>query len=234
MNKPSILVAGATGVLGLPLVRRLVAGGNLVFGLTRSPERARVLEGLGCRPILGNVYEPEVLRRTLAEQEFSVVVHQLTDLPFGLPASAMDEGRRANARIRSEGTRNLLSALGKHRPGRLIAQSIAFCHGDAPGPFLESDPVEAPSIELYERLLQEDSPEVTILRYGPLFGPGTGVEARGPGAITADQAARVTCLAVESPVPGIFHVCGPGPYRTDKARKAWPGFDSLVATAIRE
>lgn len=36
----NILVAGATGALGIPLVRALVAQGYAVSGLTRTPKNA--------------------------------------------------------------------------------------------------------------------------------------------------------------------------------------------------
>jgi nucleoside-diphosphate-sugar epimerase len=42
-----IFVAGATGAMGVPLVKRLVAAGHQVTGLTRSEAKRPLLEGLG-------------------------------------------------------------------------------------------------------------------------------------------------------------------------------------------
>lgn len=42
-----VFIAGATGTIGLPLVRALVAGKHQVTGLTRSPEKRQVLEHVG-------------------------------------------------------------------------------------------------------------------------------------------------------------------------------------------
>jgi nucleoside-diphosphate-sugar epimerase len=43
-----VLVAGSTGALGLPTVRRLVERGHDVFGLTHSQGKADVLARLAC------------------------------------------------------------------------------------------------------------------------------------------------------------------------------------------
>jgi uncharacterized protein YbjT (DUF2867 family) len=56
-NVPSqrILVVGGTGMLGQPLVRRLVADGYAVRVLSRSPDHARALLGEGCEVVSGDV-----------------------------------------------------------------------------------------------------------------------------------------------------------------------------------
>ena len=41
-----VFVAGATGALGVPVVRLLVADGHEVVGLTRSPSRASIVTKL--------------------------------------------------------------------------------------------------------------------------------------------------------------------------------------------
>ena len=45
-----IFLAGASGVLGVPLVPLLVANGHVVAGMTRSPEKAQRLRALGASP----------------------------------------------------------------------------------------------------------------------------------------------------------------------------------------
>jgi nucleoside-diphosphate-sugar epimerase len=44
-----VLLAGATGTLGVPLVRALIAGGNDVIGLSRTPGKRDMLRALGAR-----------------------------------------------------------------------------------------------------------------------------------------------------------------------------------------
>jgi len=50
-----------------------------------------------------------------------------------------------------------------------------------------------------------------VLRYGPLYGPGTGAEAaKGPGGVHVDAAAQAALLAVDRGAPGIFNIAEPG------------------------
>lgn len=60
-----ILVIGATGMLGRPVVERLHAEGFAVRALVRSPERARNLLPAGVDIIQGDVTQPETLARAL-------------------------------------------------------------------------------------------------------------------------------------------------------------------------
>ena len=45
-----VFVAGATGVVGMPLVSALIAAGHEVTGTTRSPGKAGGLHDLGATP----------------------------------------------------------------------------------------------------------------------------------------------------------------------------------------
>ncbi|HET9682232.1 MAG TPA: NAD(P)H-binding protein, partial [Candidatus Limnocylindrales bacterium] len=57
-----IFVAGATGVIGIRLVPRLVAAGHVVAGMTRTPSKAALLRELGAEPVVCDVYDAELLR----------------------------------------------------------------------------------------------------------------------------------------------------------------------------
>jgi uncharacterized protein YbjT (DUF2867 family) len=56
-----ILVVGATGMLGAPVARRLLADGWRVRGLVRDPARARALLGDSIEWVAGDVTEPATL-----------------------------------------------------------------------------------------------------------------------------------------------------------------------------
>jgi uncharacterized protein YbjT (DUF2867 family) len=123
---PRVLVAGATGVLGRPLVPLLLARGYSVAGLTRSQED--VVRVLGAEPIVCDVYDLEQLKRLVGAFAPEVVVHLLTDLPDD--RAKLSDYRERNARIRREGTRNLIEAA----PGAyVIAESVSFDAGPAVG-----------------------------------------------------------------------------------------------------
>jgi hypothetical protein len=67
----------------------------------------------------------------VADVRPEVVIHQLTDLPYALEASRMTDALVRNARLRDEGTRNLVAAAVRAGARRLIAQSIGFIYGVA-------------------------------------------------------------------------------------------------------
>jgi len=114
-----VLVAGATGVLGRPLVPLLRGRGHAVGGLTRS--QGDVVRALGAEPVVCDVYDGPRLAALVGAFAPGVVVHLLTDLPD--EAGRVGEWSAANARMRREGTRNLLAAA---PDARVVAQSVAF------------------------------------------------------------------------------------------------------------
>jgi uncharacterized protein YbjT (DUF2867 family) len=61
-----ILVVGGTGMLGQPVVCRLLSDGYAVRVLSRSPDRARALLGGGCEVVSGDVDDPPALEAALA------------------------------------------------------------------------------------------------------------------------------------------------------------------------
>jgi hypothetical protein len=54
----------------------------------------------------------------------------------------MVEGTQRNARMRSEGTQNLVAAALESSVHRLIAQSIAWMYAPGPEPHSENDPLD--------------------------------------------------------------------------------------------
>jgi nucleoside-diphosphate-sugar epimerase len=202
-----IFLAGATGAIGRPLCRLLVDAGYHVTGSTRAPEKAAILRNLGVTPVVVDVFDAAAMRRAVAAAHPDVVIHQLTDLPPGLDPKRMDAARERNARLRVEGTRNLLAAAVAAGATRFVAQSIAFVYAPGPRPWSEemelaTDALEplgasARAVESLEEQVLESPLEAVILRYGKFYGPGTGFEAPPPeGPLHVDDAARAALLAV--------------------------------------
>jgi hypothetical protein len=75
-----VLVAGATGTIGVPLVRALVARGHRVHGLTRDPANRRLLTGLGAEPIVADALDRGALLAAVQRRAADAVLHQLTAL----------------------------------------------------------------------------------------------------------------------------------------------------------
>lgn len=182
-----IFVAGASGVLGVRIVPLLVAGGHAVAAMTRTPAKAASLVDLGAQPVVCDVYDLGALRQAMGHFHPDLVLDELTDLA--------DDPRRidaaANARIRVEGTRNVLAAAGA---ARVLSQSVAWpLRGDG-----------QVAVEEHERLVRESGG--VIIRYGQLYGPGTYHETApesGP-RIHIDEAARRTLEALGLPAGSVL------------------------------
>ena len=52
-----VLVIGATGMIGRPAVRQLLADGHQVTGLARDEGRAAVVAAQGATPVVGDLFE---------------------------------------------------------------------------------------------------------------------------------------------------------------------------------
>jgi nucleoside-diphosphate-sugar epimerase len=185
-----VFVAGASGAIGRPLVRRLVAAGHEVTGISRSREGADAIARQGARGLVCDVFDREELGRALMESSADVVVHQLTALPH-----ALDPRRKgvydATNRLRTEGTRLLIEAGRAAGAGRIVAQSIAFqyaAEGDwvkdesapvmsgFPGPFGSA---LAALAELEAQVLGAKGMRGLVLRYGYFYGPQTSYAGDG-------------------------------------------------------
>jgi 2-alkyl-3-oxoalkanoate reductase len=75
-----IFVAGGSGTIGVPLVRGLVKLGHDVTALTRSPDKAQMLQSLGATPAVGDALDPARLGRIVQAADPTHVIHQLTAL----------------------------------------------------------------------------------------------------------------------------------------------------------
>ena len=181
-----IFLAGATGLIGERLVPLLVAGGHAVAGMTRSPGKADALRALGAEPVVCDVFDPAALRVAAVAFRPDAVLHELTDLPDD--AALLPEFAAPNARIRREGTRNLLEAARAAGARRFLAQSVAWqLPGDA----------GAAVAELEQAVLAAHG---VVLRYGQFYGPGTYHEqAPSPPRVHVDEAARRTVEALAAP-----------------------------------
>jgi nucleoside-diphosphate-sugar epimerase len=202
-----VFIAGAAGAVGWPLCRLLVADGWSVTGTTRSPDRAARLRDIGVTPVSVDVFDAAALRDGVVAAAPSVVIHQLTDLPPALDPARMAEGRARNARIRIEGTANLVAAAIAAGAGRLIAQSIAFAYAVGPKPLTEATPLAATAtaVESLERQILGAPMPGVVLRYGRLYGPGTGFDSPGPAALHVDAAADAARRAIGAG-QGIYNI----------------------------
>jgi uncharacterized protein YbjT (DUF2867 family) len=189
----TVFIAGASGCVGQPLCKLLVADGWTVFGGTRTQSKGALLKALGVTPVVVDVYDAAALTDALVAAKPEVVIHQLTDLPDALDPAQMPAAREKNARIREVGTANLVAAAKAAGAKRMIAQSIAFG-------------VDAPSTKSLETQVMAGPFTGVVLRYGSFYGPGTGKEQAPPkGPVHVEAAAQAAFLAATKG-QGIYEV----------------------------
>ncbi|MFZ1868682.1 MAG: NAD-dependent epimerase/dehydratase family protein [Steroidobacteraceae bacterium] len=227
----TVVLAGASGAIGRRLVPMLVADGYRVVGMSRSTAKSALLTELGASPVVADVFDALAVQRAIADARPDVVVHQLTDLPPGLDPSRMEEATRRNARIRDEGTRNLVAAAVAAGVRRLVAQSIAFAYANGAEPHGEEDVlatdaagragISARGVASLEHQVLEAPLEGLVLRYGRLYGPGTGFDApSGRAPLHVDAAARAAALAVAAGDPGVYNIAeNDGAVSSEKAER---------------
>jgi nucleoside-diphosphate-sugar epimerase len=88
-----VLIAGAGGAIGRPLVRRLNEVRHRVFALARSPNSARVVSELGAEPVTGDALDAASVKAAITRVQPDVVINQLTSLPRHYTAAENAGGR---------------------------------------------------------------------------------------------------------------------------------------------
>src|SRR3546814_8943202 len=104
----NIFIAGATGAVGLPLVRTLRTQGHQVTGMTRPGPGVDRLRELGVEVSTADAFDAAAVREALEAAEPDVVIDQLTWLPAN-PADII-KAMPNDTRLHREGGSNLLAA----------------------------------------------------------------------------------------------------------------------------
>jgi nucleoside-diphosphate-sugar epimerase len=159
------------------------------------------------------------------------VVHQLTDLAGAVAGQPVEEATlRGNARIRTEGTENLVAAALAAGARRVVAQSIAWLYAPGPEPHDERDPllplgptasISLAAVHALERQVLDDPRfDGVVLRYGRLYGDGTWTPLPPePPTVSVAGAAEAAALAVARGAPGVYNIVDDGgPVANARAR----------------
>ena len=233
----NIFLAGASGVIGRRLVPMLRDAGHRVTGTTRSPEKAAALETLGANGVVVDVFDARALLKAMYAAHPDVVIHQLTDLPDTKDPKTYPDAIARNARVRIEGTPNLVKAAHMYGARRLIAQSVAFAYAPGDEPHAETAPLDRAAegtrrtlvdaiTVLESAVAHAPGIDAIVLRYGYFYGPGTwDMTPNAKPAVHVDAAAHAALLAVTRGAPGIYNFAEEdGLVAIDKARGQL-GFD---------
>jgi 2-alkyl-3-oxoalkanoate reductase len=179
-----VLIAGATGVIGRPLIRWLKQDRHTVFALARSPESSHVVRQLGAEPVTADAFDAASVKAAIDRTRPDAVINELTSLPRHYTAAEMRAAAERDRKVRIEGNANLLAALRDAGVRRYLLQSSAFWY--APGEGLadesasfafDASPAVAAGTRRYAELEAAASvtPGIAFvgLRYGFFYGPGT-------------------------------------------------------------
>lgn len=219
-----VLVAGASGAIGMPICRQLVTNGHQVLGLARDQRARGRLEALGATLVVADVLDRDGLLRAVAGHRADAVIHELTALR---KPPRRHRGMAMTNRLRTEGTANLLAAADALGARRFLTQSIIFGygfrdHGDRV--LTERDPFGHPAgdhtdphVAAMRSTEQQafSTPAGIALRYGLLYGGdaartrallarrGLPVAKGGVlGWVHHEDAAAATVAALEHGRPG--------------------------------
>lgn len=187
-----VLVAGATGAIGKPLLPMLLEAGHEVVAMTRSAGKAEGLRALGATPVVADGLDRKAVVDALVSTRPEVVVHELTALTGFKDLKHWDRGWRATNRLRTQGTDHLLQGARAAGARRFVAQSFAGWPYAREGGTVktEQDPLDPDPPEgmrhtlgairyLEDRVRTAGEIEGLVLRYGDLYGPGTSVAPGG-------------------------------------------------------
>src|SRR5262245_35197718 len=122
-----VFLAGAADAIGRRLVPLLLRADHEVTGTTRSAESASELARAGVVPAVLDVFDAQAVTMAVAAAKPAVVIHQLTDLPRQFDQALVVASYAENARIRIEGTRNLIAAAQAAAARRFIRAKHRLC-----------------------------------------------------------------------------------------------------------
>ena len=234
-----VFVAGATGAVGKRLVPLLIARGYEVVAMTRSSQHVEALRAAGAEPVVADALDRTAVMRAIQRAEPEIIIHQLTALTGVKNYKKFDAEFALTNRLRTEGTSYLLEGAQAVGARRFIAQSYGNWNYARTGSDLKTeedalDPAppknQAKSLQaikyLENAVLNASEIEGIALRYGNLYGPGTGIALDGAIVATVrrrmlplvgngagvwsfthvDDAAAAAIAAIQHGEPGIYNI----------------------------
>ena len=171
-------VTGATGFVGGHLVNKLVARGDDVVALVRSPHKAGDLTRLGVEIVEGDLDSIDAMRAGMTG--CASVFHVAAGYKVGVFEDGCEEMRKANI----AGTENVLGAAVAAGVQRIVYVSTIGYYGNTRGQVVDEtfvrtdkdwltcyDETKFRAHEVADRFIAEGAP-VLIAQPGGIYGPG--------------------------------------------------------------
>jgi len=244
MSSLTVFVSGATGTLGRPVVRQLLAAGHRVRALAHGDAGIERIRRLGAEPVPGDLFDPSSLTTAMAGAD--AVLHLATRIP---PATKSGKSNAwlENDRIRRDGTRNMVNAALEAGVSTLVYPSFSFVYPNSGDRWIDAatqNPVQPPHPFVASTLDAErevgrftaSGGRGVTLRMGGFYGPKTthtlemrAMAQRGlsplPGpkdgfvpSIWVDDAASAVVATLSPDVaPGTYDVVDDEPLRRQEA-----------------
>jgi len=194
----TVLVTGATGLVGHNLVRHLLSDGYRVAAFVRDRSKGERLLPADCTVIAGDITDPAAVEKAI--EGHSIVFHAA-----GIPEQWLPDPRRF-FRVNVEGSRTVARACIRRGVGAFIYISTLDVFAPrADGSFDEDDLDPQPKATVYQRskqeadhviteLLQEGLPAVFI-HPAAVYGPGP------PGSLGLNAFLQRLCSGTVPVVP---------------------------------
>jgi nucleoside-diphosphate-sugar epimerase len=173
-----VFVTGATGVVGPPAVRQLVADGHEVSAVARTPEKAAQVRALGATPVTVDLFDAAAVHD--AVRGFDAIVNLATHIPR-IAQMMLPGAWSENDRIRREVSRNLVDGALANDVGIYVQESIAFIYTDAGDRVIDEDsPIDVPpyaqstlDAEAQAQRFAASGRTGIVLRFGMFHGSGS-------------------------------------------------------------
>lgn len=242
----NVFVTGATGTLGKPVVRHLIAAGHKVYALSHSQANTSTVRQLGAQPISANLFDRASLIDALQTAHADAVIHLATRIP---PTSRMGKvaSWQENDRVRRDGTRLLVDAALATGVQTFVYPSFYYVYPDRGEQWIDalSTPVQEHVIQQATIDAEAEVARFTraqrcgvVLRLGNLYGPEVpsaleqlGMAHKGfailPGPkdaylsyTWAEDAARALVMALTEALAGVYDVVDDEPLTREAFARA--------------
>jgi nucleoside-diphosphate-sugar epimerase len=242
-----IFVTGATGVVGMHALPRLIAQGHDITAIGRSDAKRRQLESIGARAIALDMFDEGASRAAL--EGMNVVINLATHMPASAMTMMLPWSWKENDHVRREGSAALARAARSAGVTRFMQETFAPVYEDAGDRWIDESWPQRPApynrttldAERSAMRFSDEGGEGVVLRFAGFYGPDPmlhemiGMMKKGmsplPGSPSAywssiahEDAASAVVALVSAPA-GIYNVCDDTPL----TRHEWTG--ALAAAA---